>query len=76
MGRREVDAVLHRLRITGQRFWLQSVQSQQPLLLSGLLCIVPGRGLVFFFFKICGFILGLFISASIPACLFGSWWKT
>lgn len=32
----------------GQTFWLQSLQSQQPLLLSRLLCIVPGKGFVCF----------------------------
>lgn len=72
MDRSGEDAVLHRLRVTGQRFWLQSLQSQQPLLLSRLFRIVPGKGFVYFL-KNCGFILGLFVSASIPEYLFGLW---
>lgn len=39
---------MHGLHVTGQRFWLQSLQSQQPLLLSRLLCVVPGKGFVYF----------------------------
>lgn len=52
MGRSGEDAVLHRLRVTGQRFWLQSLQSQQPLLLSRLFRIVPGKGFVYFLKKL------------------------
>lgn len=52
MGRKEEDAVLHKLHKTEQRFWWQSLQAQQPLLLSRRGCVLyQGKVLFIFFFK-------------------------